>query len=162
MSTSKVESQATTSIHLWAPWRPKNLGERGRWQKLQPPWLGLKRSPSNFTHWVVWHEKNPFMNCESSTEAKIHNLLGQENILIFTKPPTNLFLWRECFDPTQVYGNVAFVLAWQPKDPSSVPGWVIPAMSLPILETHFLSYICLPYPLQRMKLNTLVSHHHYN
>lgn len=97
----------------------------GDWQKFQSPFLELERSSSDFTHLVVWHRKNPFVNCDSSTRSKIHNLLGQENILIFTKPPTNLFLWRKCFDLTWVYGNVAWVLAWQSKNSSCRPGWVI-------------------------------------
>lgn len=48
--------------------------------------------------------------------------------------------------------------AWQSKDPSFMPGWVIPAIVLCILETCFLHCICL----QRMKLYTQIRYHHYN
>lgn len=93
---------STAPIHLRDTLKPRTLGEnpgeiKGTVKKHQSPMWGLTSSPSNFTHLHAWYEKNPFLDCKSSTKFKTHNLLEQKNILIFTKPPTNLFLWAECF-----------------------------------------------------------------
>lgn len=132
------ESHSPWPLSAYGPYQSPEIWEEiwkryGDWQKFQSPFLELERPSSDFTHLVVWHQKNPFVNCDSSTGSKIHNLLGQENILIFTKPPTNLFLWRKCFDLTWVYGNGVWALAWQSKNSSSRPGWAI-------LTTLFLSW----------------------
>lgn len=118
-----------TPVCLWATPRPRNLGrnlgEIWRLTKIPIPFPGVREVFLWLHSLGCLHQQNPFVNCDSSTGSKIHNLLGQENILIFTKPPTNLFLWRKCFDLTWVYGNVAWALAWQSKNSSSRPGWVI-------------------------------------
>lgn len=105
-------------------------------------WGGNKNTGKN-SNPLCWHskvlpltwltcasdKKNPFVNCESSIRSTIHNLLGQENILIFTKPPTNLFLLRKCFDLTRIYSNVDLVIkrptfyAWL-GDPSHLTSYL--------------------------------------
>lgn len=90
--------------------------------------------------------------------SKIHNLLGQENILIFTKPPTNLFLCRKCFDLTQIYSNVGLAIkrpkfgAWlgDPSPTASCLRDLCPLLYRPALPT------------QKRKLCTQISYHHYN
>lgn len=117
--------------------------------KIPVPFPGVKRGlPLTSLTWLSDTERIHLWIVTLPQRSKIHNLLGQENILIFTKPPTNLFLWRKCFDLTWVYGNVAWE-RWLGNQRTQVAGlaWVI-LTTLLLGDLSSLLYLGLPYTLQ--------------